>query len=192
MAAESETAVLVGNQAHVAWFDEEVLTLADLWPDPCWAVIVGVNPAPRSVTVGHYYQGANGRTALSRLRGAGLLPEPQGGWTDDEAVAAGIGFTDLVKRPSRAATDLRSAELAFGRANVLDQLAVRHVELVVCVFAPAARAMLGRPAQPGLHGDPDAGWVFRMPGPYAPSGLVEPVMNELAAFVTERRHTGWN
>lgn len=153
-------------------------------------MIVGVNPAPRSVTVGHYYQGANGKTALCRLSGAGLLPELRDGWVDDEAVAAGIGFTDLVKRPSRAAADLTSAELAFGRAHPLDQIAARHVQVVVCVFAPAARAVLGRPAQPGLHGDPDTGWVFRMPGPYAPHALFEPVMSELTAFLAERRQNG--
>jgi hypothetical protein len=70
--------VLLGHQGHVSWFDDEVLILADLRPDPCRAVIVGVNPALHSVTLGHYHQGANGRTALTKLRGAGLLPEPQG------------------------------------------------------------------------------------------------------------------
>jgi len=188
----NDASVLVGHQARVPWLDKEVLTLADLWPDPCRAVIVGANPAPRSVSLGHYYQGANGRTALTRLRGAGLLPEPQGGWADDEAVAAGIGFTDLVKRPSRAATDLTTVELTHGRSLLLDQLSARRVELVVCVFAPAAQAVLGRPVRPGLHDDPNAGWVFRLPGPYAPSAVVAPAMNELAGFVTERRHDGWS
>lgn len=175
---------LLGHQVVVDWFGTATRTLADLWPDPCRAVIVGVNPAPRSVAVGHYYQGANGRTALRRLRAAGLLPSSGGGQDDDEAFAAGIGFTDLVKRPTRAATDLNRAELDFGRARLRDDLAERGVSLVVCIFEPAAKAVLGRAVTPGLHRDDEGRAVFRMPGPYAPLAAVTETMNQLAEYVT--------
>ncbi len=81
---------MIGHQVQVTTASESFLTLADLWPTPCRAVIVGVNPTPRSVEAGHY-----GRRALARRRAAGLLPD-DGGFADGEAVAASIGFTDLV------------------------------------------------------------------------------------------------
>lgn len=175
---------LVGHQVVVDWFGRLTLTLADLWPDSCRAVIVGVNPAPRSVAVGHYYQGANGRTALKRLRSVGLLPLGGGGPEDDEAFAAGVGFTDLVKRPTRAATDLSRAELDFGRTRLGDELAAREVPLVVCVFGPAAKAVLGRAVPPGLHYDDAGRVVFRMPGPYAPGADVAEAMRQLDKHLT--------
>lgn len=135
---------MIGHQVEVTLGGQSLVTLADLWPDPCRAVIVGVNPAPKSVDAGHYYQGSNGRTAITRLRAAGLLPPAHGGSADDEAFASGIGFTDLVKRPTRSANDLTPAEMAAGRAELRDKLAAHAVPLVVCVFKPAVAALLGR------------------------------------------------
>ena len=159
----------------------------NLWPEQCRAVIVGVNPAPRSVEAGHYYQGSDGRRAMSRLRAAGLLPPAGGGFTDDEAVAAGIGFTDVVKRPTRRSTDLAGPELKEGRARLRAELAARRVPLVVCVFKPAVEALLGRAAAPGFQSEAFAGSrVFRMPGPYAPTADAARVMQELAEHLSGR------
>ncbi|WP_456788333.1 uracil-DNA glycosylase family protein [Cellulomonas sp. P5_C5] len=163
------------------------LTLADLWPEPCTAVIVGVNPAPRSVEAGHYYQGSDVRRALSRLRTAGLLPPDSGGFADDEAMAAGIGFTDVVKRPTRRSTELSPRELADGRARLRVDLEARRVPLVVCVFKPAVEALLGHAGPPGFQAVAVAGSrVFRMPGPYAPSADAQLAMQELAAHLAGR------
>ena len=171
---------MIGHQLCMGSF----LSLADLWPTPCRAVVVGVNPAPHSVEIGHYYQGANGARQMGRLREAGLLPPPGGGFVDDEAVAVGVGFTDVVKRPTARATDLSRAELATGRKVLREALAERGVPLVVCVFKPAAVALLGSVDAPGLQRDSfGTSRVFLMPGPYLRSVEVRVVMAQLAAHL---------
>ncbi|NTW39860.1 MAG: hypothetical protein HGA44_08205 [Cellulomonadaceae bacterium] len=175
---------MIGHQTVSTLSGVAVRTLADLWPSPCRAVIVGVNPAPRSVEVGHYYQGSNGRTAMTRLRAAGLLPPEAGGFVDDEAVAASVGFTDVVKRPTRRSSELSTAELTEGCARLRAELELRRVPLIVCVFKPAVVALLGRADPPGFQaGTFGVSRVFRMPGPYAPSLEATAVMSELDAHL---------
>jgi len=51
-----------------------VETLADLVPTTPRIVCVGINPAPTSVSIGHYYQGRLGQRLYDRFRQVGLLP----------------------------------------------------------------------------------------------------------------------
>ena len=135
---------LVGHQEWVTWRGARVLTLAPLWPQPLRAVIVGINPAPPSVTAGHYYQGRMGRYALTRLVDVGVLPRPAPGQhLDDAAAAAGIGFTDLVRRPTRSAKDLSAQELREGADRLRQEIRDRHPGLILAVFAPPVKALLG-------------------------------------------------
>ena len=52
---------------------EEVETLADLLRSGLRGVVVGINPSPVSVAVGHYYQERVGQAFLRRLERAGVL-----------------------------------------------------------------------------------------------------------------------
>lgn len=175
---------LHGHQVIIDWMGQPVLTLADLWPDSPKAVVVGVNPAPASVTAGHYYQGKNGRTAMARLRAAGVVPVADG-FDDDAALAAGIAFTDIVKRPTTNAKALTRSELEHGRALLLTELRRRDVPLIVCVFKPAAEAILGVVGPPGMQAvrTETGSAVFRMPGPYDPLAKVATSMQELVDFL---------
>src|SRR5207237_1110520 len=104
----------VSHRVREQWLDEEVETLEDLLRPGLPVVCLGINPAPRSVTAGHYYQGQLGQQFYRRLRSAGLLPnEP--GWEDDLAFANGVGFTDIVKRPTARANEIRPEEFAYGK-----------------------------------------------------------------------------
>jgi TDG/mug DNA glycosylase family protein len=93
---------------------KKVETLADLLRPGLRAVVVGINPTPKSVAAGHYYQGALGQGFFARLARFGLLSDGEG-FEDDRAFAAGAGFTDMVKRPTPTAADLRPGELEHGR-----------------------------------------------------------------------------
>lgn len=68
---------LCEHQSLESWMGNTFLTLADLWPAYPKAVVVGINPTPRSVAAGHYYQGAYGKRFFARLRSVGILPTLQ-------------------------------------------------------------------------------------------------------------------
>lgn len=173
----SDAAVpLAGYQESTRWKGDDLLTLADIWPEKPRAMIVGLNPAPGSVAAGHYYQGASGRRQILRLAEAGLFPAPSDGtYFEAAALASGVGFTDLVKRPTRGENDLASAELAHGRALLVEALRARGVPLVVCVFRQPADAIMGGKSVVGFQdrSTPWGGRLFRMPGPFERADRVE-------------------
>ncbi len=88
---------------------EQVETLADLLRPGLRAVVIGINPSPVSVAAGHYYQGQLGQRFYRRLHEAGVIDLSAAGFEDDLAFATGIGFTDVVKRPTSRADGLDPA-----------------------------------------------------------------------------------
>ncbi|HVS84399.1 MAG TPA: uracil-DNA glycosylase family protein [Gaiellaceae bacterium] len=148
------------------WRGEEVETLEDLLRPGLRAVCVGINPAPPSVAADHYYQGKLGRAFFGRLRRAGLLLAATG-WEDDAAFAAGIGFTDIVKRPTSSASEITADELAYGKAIVVSKLEAVRPKIVVFTFKKTATVIFGSIAGYGFVGKRLAGGeVFVMPRPY--------------------------
>lgn len=176
---------LTGYQAREDWMGTEVLTLADVWPATPHAMIVGLNPAPTSVAAGHYYQGQVGQGQLRKLAAAGLSRAPAGRYFEDAALAAGVGFTDIVKRPGRGEDDVAADEVRFGSAQFADKLQSRGVRLIVCVFRHPVKVLLGSEGVPGVQAKRTS-WgarVFRMPGPFDRRENVERVMAELSAHL---------
>lgn len=172
----------IGYQEHVDWMGRTVLTLADIWPESIRAMIVGLNPAPASVEAGHYYQGQTGQRQLRRLATAGLftLPESSSHF-EAPAVKAGVGFTDIVKRPTRGESDVSHVELEYGKTRLEMQLAERDVGLIISVFRHPVEALLGKAGAPGLQ-EIRTSWgaqVFRMPGPFEKREIAEAVMAAL-------------
>lgn len=138
---------LRGHQAVVSWRGADLLTLAPLWPPTglLRAVIVGINPAPVSVERGHYYQGSMGRHAMAVLRRAGVLAwDSDEEFEDDAAVSQGIGFTDLVPRPTARASQIPAGERAAGVEVLRAELSDRRPGLILAVFKPPVVALFGR------------------------------------------------
>jgi len=170
-----------GHRVRLEWRGEEVETLRDLIRPGLRAVVVGINPAPASVAAGHYYQGTYGQRFFDRLRRAGALPDGDG-FEDDRIFAAGIGFTDVVKRPSASADEV-SAELAHGRDELEAKLTGADAPLVIFVFKGAAETLLG-PLPKGFYGVVPRrrigkARVFVMPAPTAPPTVVEDAVKKL-------------
>jgi double-stranded uracil-DNA glycosylase len=113
-------------------------TLPDLLRDALDVVFIGINPSLYSVARGHYFARPGNRfwpcfsgSILSertrRTLGVARL-EPR---HDRELPAHGFGFTDLVKRPTARAGDLKPRELAAGVARLASKLA-RHRPRIAC------------------------------------------------------------
>ena len=170
-------------------------TLPDRAPKPGGILLVGINPAPRSVQAGHYYQGRLGKRLWQRLARLGLLADAVPGAEDDAFVHAGHGLTDIVKRPTRAASELRGEEIRQGVEALREKVKQWRPGLVLFAFSKAACAVTGIKSFPPGEGPTFEGVpTFLLSGPYAPRGVAERVNKELSRLLGEapdrERRTG--
>jgi double-stranded uracil-DNA glycosylase len=174
----------MSHRATEEWMGQQVETLEDLLRPGLRPVCIGINPAPRSVRAGHYYQGRLGQQFYERLRRAELLPRASG-WEDDLAFENGIGFTDIVKRATATASEVRPDEYAYGRELLRAKMQAVQPRLVIFTFKKTAEVLFGPIAGNGLIRDRDLAGapIFIMPGPYAPGGEVESRLEELRELV---------
>ena len=164
------------------WMGRKVETLEDLLRPGLRAVCVGINPSPVSVRAGHYYQGKLGQRFFERLHSCGVLRPGRGGWQDDEAFEDGLGFADIVKRPTASAKEVKPAEFEHGRQILRDKLGDHEPRLVIFSFKKTAEELFGPIAGngfiDGLRIGPSD--VFVMPGPYESAATAAATMRQLA------------
>lgn len=88
---------------------EEFVTLNDYLQQGLDIVFVGLNPSRYSVEVGHYFANPRNRfwAALNR---SGLVSRAMTPQDDAKLPDFGIGFTDVIKRPTRQGSVLRAAD----------------------------------------------------------------------------------
>jgi TDG/mug DNA glycosylase family protein len=129
-------------------------------------LFVGINPSLRSAEVGHHFA-RPGNRFYPALHAAGITPRRFTPEDDGELPRYGVGITNLVDRPTRAADALSPTELRAGAAR-LDAL-VRAIgpRLVVVLGLGAYRIAFARPKatwgpQPEAIGGRPA-WVLPNP-----------------------------
>lgn len=171
------------------WMGRRVETLEDLLRPGLRAVCVGINPSMVSVEAGHYDQGRLGQVFYARLREVGLVPTDAAGYEDDALFARGVGFTDVVKRLTARAQDLRPEEFEHGRVQLVEKLAAAGASLVIFTYKKTAEVLFGRfggsgllPAQDLVPGD-----AYVMPGPYAARDEVDAKLDDLRTYLTQSR-----
>jgi TDG/mug DNA glycosylase family protein len=133
-------------------------------------LLVGINPGRRSGLLGHHFAGP-GNPFWRLLHAAGLTPELLPAEEDRRLCEFGLALTNLCPRPTRAAAELTSNEIARGRAALVRKCQLwqpRVVALVgVTLYAQVFRRRSGGGPGPKpelLGGAP----VFVVPNP---SGL---------------------
>ncbi|HEX2035074.1 MAG TPA: mismatch-specific DNA-glycosylase [Chloroflexota bacterium] len=130
-------------------------TLPDLLAPGLTVVFVGINPGLYSVERGHYFARKTNRfwPAFSRSRLSARAREALGvdrlGPEHDSLMPAfGIGFTDVVKRPSRKAADVAPAEFKAWAPRLLERLAACRPRLAcfhgLTGYRPFLHFALGR------------------------------------------------
>ena len=91
-------------------------TLPDYCRDGLFFMSIGLNPSPISVEAGYYYANPRNRfwKALNGSRLAEVQLEPGTAAMDKLFTKYNIGFTDLVKKPTRMGKELRVADYREG------------------------------------------------------------------------------
>jgi double-stranded uracil-DNA glycosylase len=129
-------------------------------------LFVGINPSLRSAEVGHHFA-RPGNRFWPTLHAAGYTPRRLRPDEDHALPSFGVGVTNLVARPTRAAAELTRAELRAG-AVALEHTVRRHrPRLVAKGGLTAYRSAFDRPAAVmGLQPDTVGGrpvWVLPNP-----------------------------
>lgn len=172
------------HRATVGWMGGQVETLADVLRPALRAVCIGINPSPVSVAAGHYYQGQLGRRFWQRLQRAGVIEATGTGREDDAAFLAGIGFTDIVKRPTARADAISTAEFEHGREMLAEKLRRYRPALLIFTFKKSATALLGPFKGHGHRPELEfaGAQVFVMPGPYERTDRVAAALEQLRSL----------
>jgi double-stranded uracil-DNA glycosylase len=141
-------------------------TLPDLLAPGLEVVFVGINPSPYSVQRGHYFARPTNRfwPAFSRSRLSAPARQALGvdllGPDHDAALLPyGIGFTDVVKRPTPRAAEVRPAEFRAAAPLLLQRLE-RYRPRLACFhgltgYRPFRRYALGLEGAPTLGPQPE-------------------------------------
>lgn len=143
---------------------KQVATLKELLRPGLRAVIVGVNPGLRSVSLGHYWQGQHGKLMWGLLCQHGILRNLRQGQEDDDAFAQGIGFADLIRLPSLSAKSFKKRQLQAAVPQLLSRISVagrapiifryKRIEKAVGEqLRQAGYATLRVPSPPGRYSD---------------------------------------
>ena len=146
----------------------------------------GINPSLMSAARGHHFA-RPGNRFWPALHLAGLTPRRLAPEEDGELPRYGLGVTNLVDRPTRAAAELTPAELRAG-ASALAELVARYRPRVLAVLGVTAwRVAFDRPrAALGLQPERVGGaatWVAPNP-----SGLnAHHQLPDLASFYRRLR-----
>ncbi len=97
------------------------LTLPDYLRPGLDLVFVGINPGLSSARAGHYFHNPANRF-WPAVTLAGIFDPPLTAETDHEALAQGVGFTDIVKRATPNVSGLRAADYRTGAASLKNRL----------------------------------------------------------------------
>ena len=136
-------------------------TLPDYLKEGLDIIFVGLNPSAYSARVGHYFANPRNRfwTAFNR---SGLVKAELSAAQDGTLLDHGIGFTDLVKRPTPQASELTSEDYLQG-APVLKGKLERYRPLVACFHGLTAYRQYLRYGE-GVKAKPELGLQERTIG----------------------------
>ena len=114
------------------------MSLPDLLRDGLDLVFVGINPAPFSVAQGHYFARKTNRfwpsfsrSVLSEPVRRALGADALGPEHDAMLLDHGIGFTDVVKRPTPGVNGLTAADFAADVPRLIRKLE-QHAPGIAC------------------------------------------------------------
>jgi double-stranded uracil-DNA glycosylase len=126
-------------------------------------LFVGINPSLRSAEVGHHFA-RPGNRFWPTLYAARFTPRLLTPYEDRLLPSFGLGVTNIVSRPTRAASELSATELRAGAATLAATVRTWAPRLVAMVGVVAYRAAFGRPhATMGLQEERVGGrpvWVL--------------------------------
>jgi double-stranded uracil-DNA glycosylase len=141
-------------------------------------LFVGYNPSLRSAETGHHYANPNNRfwTILHRV---GITPRKYKPEEDQDLLALGCGFTNIVARPTKTAAEITREEYEAGR-KILREKIERLRPKIVCFVGKGVYEQYSRKRNIswGLQVESVVPGVYEFVGPSS-SGLVRMSLDQV-------------
>jgi double-stranded uracil-DNA glycosylase len=153
-------------------------------------LFVGINPSLHSAEVGHHFA-SPGNPFWRLLHAARLTPGAFTYQDDVRLPSCGLGLTNIVARPTRAAAELTRAEYTAGRARLARVIAKVKPRTVAFVGVTVYRAFFGPAASPGPGAKLQrigAARVFVLPNPSGLNAAYPGFRDKLIWFERLRRY----
>lgn len=154
-------------------------------------LFVGINPSLRSAAVGHHFAGP-GNPFWRLLHAARLTPTAFTYADDARLPSCGMGLTNIVSRPTRAASELTRAEFAAGRTRLARRIMRVKPRTIAFVGVTVYRAFFGPAASSGPGAKPERigkARVFVLPNPSGLNAAYPGFRDKLIWFERLRRYT---
>ena len=154
-------------------------------------LFVGINPSLHSAEVGHHFA-SPGNPFWRLLHAARLTPSAFTYQDDVRLPSCGLGLTNIVARPTRAAAELTRAEYTAGRARLARLIAKVKPRTVAFVGVTVYRAFFGPAASPGPGAKRQrigAARVFVLPNPSGLNASYPGFRDKLIWFKRLERYT---
>ena len=141
-------------------------------------LFVGFNPSIRSSETGHHYANPNNRF-WNILYQAGMTPRKFKPEEDGTLLSLGLGFTNIVARPTKTAVEISKEEYEQGRKILRDKI-LQYSPKVVCFVGKGVYIQYSRRKQVnwGIQSDPLLPGIHEFVAPSS-SGLVRMRMEEV-------------
>ena len=155
-------------------------------------LFVGINPSLRSAEVGHHFA-SPGNPFWRLLYAAKLIPAPFTCDDDVKLPALGLALTNIVPRPTRAASELTRAEYEAGRKQLARLIARVKPVVVAFVGVTVYHAFFGSGGTPGAGPKPERvgeARVFVVPNPSGLNASYPGFDDKLVWFRALRRYAG--
>lgn len=147
-------------------------------------LFVGFNPSLRSGETGHHYANPNNRF-WKIIHEAGLTNRRYRAEEDGELLEHGIGFTNIVARPTKTAAEITKEEYRLGAEALRDKIARYHPKVVCYVGKGVYEQLSGRKGMDwGKQDEPVVPGVIDFVAPSS-SGLVRMPLAEIVSIYAQ-------
>lgn len=147
-------------------------------------LFVGFNPSLRSGETGHHYANPNNRF-WKIIHEAGLTNRRYRAEEDGELLEHGIGFTNIVARPTKTAAEITKEEYCLGAEALRDKIAHYRPKVVCYVGKGVYEQLSGRKGMDwGKQAEPVVPGVIDFVAPSS-SGLVRMPLAEIVSIYAQ-------
>ena len=112
-------------------------TLKDIFPKTKTSLkilFIAKTPAPKSVEIGHYFQGQHGQFFWNQLSEYGILKFKSNTFEDENLLDNNCGFTDIVKVPRNYGDEPTAEEYKAGLTKILKNIKDYQPKVIVFVY----------------------------------------------------------